>query len=39
MSKKDLSFDERCDLVRRTSISTNMSYEERFAVLRRRYGL
>lgn len=36
---KDLSFDEKCDLVRKTSISEDMSYDERLAMLKSRYGL
>lgn len=33
------SFDERCEIVRRTIITNDMTYEERLAVQRRRYGL
>lgn len=33
------SLDERCEIVRRTAITSDMTYEERFAALRRRYGL
>ena len=33
------SFDERCEIVRRTRITSDMTYEERFAAQRRRYGL
>ena len=32
-----LSFDDACDLVRSTPISLDMSYNERFDVLNRRY--
>lgn len=34
-----LSFDEACDLVRSTPISPDMTYEERFDVLKKRYCL
>ena len=33
------SFDERREIVRRTRITSDMTYEERFAAQRRRYGL
>lgn len=33
------SFDERCDIVRATSLTSEMSYEERLQMLRRRFGL
>jgi len=33
------SFDERCDIVRQTPITKEMSYEERLAAQRRRFGL
>ena len=33
------SFDERREIVRRTRITSDMTYEERLAALRRRYGL
>ena len=32
------SFEERCDIVRRTAITREMIYEERLAAQRRRYG-
>lgn len=33
------SFNERCEIVRRTTISIDMPYEERLAILKSRYGL
>ena len=33
------SFEERCEIVRRTAITRDMTYEERLAAQRRRYGL
>ena len=33
------SFEERCDIARRTAITSEMTYEERLAMLKRRYGL
>lgn len=33
------SFEQRCEIVRRTAITSDMSYEERMAAQRRRYGL
>lgn len=33
------SFDQRCEIVRRTTITLDMTYEERLAAQRRRYGL
>ena len=33
------SFDERCEIVRRTAVNKRMTYEERLAAQRRRYGL
>jgi hypothetical protein len=33
------SFDERCDIVRQTAITKEMTYEERLAMLKARYGL
>ena len=33
------SLDERREIVRRTAITRDMTYEERFAAQRRRYGL
>ena len=35
----DRSLDERCEIVRRTAITKEMTYEERLAAQRRRYGL
>ena len=37
--RKELTFDERCEIVRRTPITKDMTYEERLATLRRRFGL
>lgn len=34
-----LTFDERCDLVRKTSINLSMPYEERLRLLKIRYGV
>lgn len=36
-SKENLSFEEKCELVKLTSISKEMSYEERLAMLKLRY--
>lgn len=33
------SFEERCEIVRHTAISPDMTYEERLAAQRHRYGL
>ena len=33
------SFEERCEIVMRTAITSDMTYEERLAVQKRRYGL
>ena len=33
------SFEERCEIVRRTAITRDMTYEERLAAQRSRYGL
>ena len=33
------SFEERCEIVRQTPITLEMTYEERLAAQRRRYGL
>ena len=33
------SFEERCEIVRRTAITRDMTYEERLAAQKRRYGL
>ena len=32
-------FEQRCEIVRRTAITRDMTYEERLAAQRRRYGL
>lgn len=37
--KQNRSFEERCEIVRRTAITREMTYEERLAAQRRRYGL
>lgn len=42
MDKKDwkpLSFDEACEVSRRTPISFDMSYEERLSIIKSRFGL
>lgn len=33
------SFDERCDIVRKTALTPDMTYEERLKMLRLRFGL
>ncbi len=33
------SFEERCEIARRTAITSDMSYKERLDMQRRRYGL
>ena len=35
----DRSLDERCEIVRRTAITQEMTYEERLAAQLSRYGL
>ena len=37
--KPDHSFEERCEIIRRTAITPDMTYEERFAMQKARYGL
>lgn len=32
-------FEQRCEIFRRTAITRDMTYEERLAAQRRRYGL
>lgn len=34
-----MTFEEKCDWLRRTSINESMTYEERFAMLKARYGV
>lgn len=36
---KPLTFDEACDMVRREPLTKDMTFEERLAAQRRRYGL
>ncbi len=33
-----MTFEERCETVRRTALSRDMTYDQRLATLRRRYG-
>lgn len=33
------SFEERCEIVRQTALTADMTYEERLAALKRRFGL
>lgn len=33
------SFEERCDIARRTAITSDMTYKERLEMQKRRYGL
>ena len=33
------SFDERCEIVRETALDEDMTYEERLAMQKARYGL
>ena len=35
----DRSFEERCEIARRTAITADITYEERLAMLCRRFGL
>lgn len=35
----DRSFEERCEIFRQTHITSDMTYEERLKMQRRRYGL
>lgn len=37
--KPDRSFEERCEIARRTAITSDMTYEERLTMLKARYGL
>ena len=37
--KPERSFEERCEIVRRTAITDDMTYEERLSMLKSRYGL
>jgi hypothetical protein len=37
--KPGRSFDERCEIIRRTAITRDMTYEERLKAQLRRYGL
>lgn len=37
--KPNRSFDERCEIARRTAITEDMTYEERLSRLKARYGL
>ena len=37
--KPNRSFEERCEIVRRTAITPDMTYEERLEMQKRRYGL
>lgn len=36
---KPLTFEQACDLVRREPLTKEMTYEQRLAVQRRRFGL
>lgn len=33
------SFDERCEIARRTAVTSEMTYDERLAMQKARYGL
>ena len=33
------SFEERCEILRRTAITSDMTYEQRLAMLKARYGV
>ena len=33
------SFEERCEIVMRTAVTSDMTYEERLEMQKRRYGL
>lgn len=35
----DRSFEERCEILRRTAITSNMTYEQRLAMLKARFGV
>lgn len=37
--KPNRSFEERCEIARRTAITSDMTYEERLRMLKRRYGV
>ena len=36
---KSMTFDERCELLRQTRLTEEMTYEERFEMLKLRYGV
>lgn len=36
---KPLTFDERCERVRETTITSEMSYEDRLSIIKQRYGV
>lgn len=37
--KENRTFDERCEILRQTRLTREMSYEERLAMQKARYGL
>ena len=37
--KPNRSFEERCEIVRQTAITSDMTYEERLKMLKSRYGV
>lgn len=37
--KPNRSFEERCEIVRQTAITSDMTYEERLSMLKSRYGV
>lgn len=37
--RMSLSFDEKCEVLRATRITEDMTYEERFEMLKLRYGV
>ena len=37
--RKSMTFDEKCELLRQTRLTKDMTYEERFEMLKLRYGV
>lgn len=37
--RESMTFDEKCELLRCTRLTKDMTYEERFEMLKRRYGV
>lgn len=37
--RESMTFDEKCELLRQTRLTKEMTYEERFEMLKLRYGV